>query len=488
MCIAVHPTLLCFHLPLSIQSSTRTRISGAMEAIKNRLKQLEDIEARLYLGKEATVQRRAREDEQVQLKRQEEDRDLLETLKERDQEEDVSTLRSPIRRSMADWSAQELRRKRRILSRSSFGLLAANFRDNESQVTTDTEYGPGTRGRTKVKRSATRNVPSSNSGRREYGLPSARDSQGRDLFTRPWDGKLVYLLCCVPNCGRARFPNALALRNHVCSHRGLHKIKGLIKNNTEAIEVCGQVAPGQEESSTTARDQAFEAAPVANITLADGLLSRPAGLDAYQHQSKASSWSNTDTEAGSGATLSGALERFKAQDFGRAYRTRFSYNGGQIGTRSRADEAAEVFNGFMSSGSEDSDDSDDSEDGFLQGRKIPADRIDQHKAATMATRPSTCLQTGATIGRTGAGTAMSDSASVRLVVDAQAVKKERSTTPSLIEEYSEGHASAKHLTPNLGAEFVATRKRPSSAPPVTPPSITKRLRISDEKVARLVRS
>lgn len=63
---------------------------NAMDAINNRLRRLEDIEQRLYLAKETTIQRRAREDEQSQLKRQEEDRHFLEALKERDQEEDVS--------------------------------------------------------------------------------------------------------------------------------------------------------------------------------------------------------------------------------------------------------------------------------------------------------------------------------------------------------------------------------------------------------------
>ena len=61
-----------------------------MEAINNRLRQLDDIETRLYLEKDATIQRRVREDEQLQRKRQEEDRGFLETLRERDQEEDVS--------------------------------------------------------------------------------------------------------------------------------------------------------------------------------------------------------------------------------------------------------------------------------------------------------------------------------------------------------------------------------------------------------------
>lgn len=72
------------------QGSTRLFMSNAMEAINDRLKQLEEIEKHLCLGKEATIHRRAEEDEQLQLRRQEEDRDFVETLRERDQEEDVS--------------------------------------------------------------------------------------------------------------------------------------------------------------------------------------------------------------------------------------------------------------------------------------------------------------------------------------------------------------------------------------------------------------
>lgn len=113
---------------------------------------------RLYLGQEATTQRSAREDRQLQLKRQEEHRDFLEALRERDQEED------------------ELRRRRRILSRSSFGHLAVGSRDDESQASTDVENWPVTRSETKVKRSASKIVPSSSSGRKDYGLPTARDS------------------------------------------------------------------------------------------------------------------------------------------------------------------------------------------------------------------------------------------------------------------------------------------------------------------------
>ena len=67
-----------------------------MEAVNNRLKYLEDVETRLYREKETTTQKRAREDEQLQYRRQEEDREFFEALGKRDQEEDVSLTHPPI--------------------------------------------------------------------------------------------------------------------------------------------------------------------------------------------------------------------------------------------------------------------------------------------------------------------------------------------------------------------------------------------------------
>lgn len=71
------------------QSLVRLLILNAIEAINNRPTQLEDIETRLYLGKDVNIQRRVREDEQLQRKRQKKDRDFHETLRERDEEKDV---------------------------------------------------------------------------------------------------------------------------------------------------------------------------------------------------------------------------------------------------------------------------------------------------------------------------------------------------------------------------------------------------------------
>ena len=75
---------------LTDQSSIHSLMPHAMEAINSRLMQLENIETGLYLQKKVTIQRRAQEDEQLQLKRQEEDRDFVEGLREKDQEEDAS--------------------------------------------------------------------------------------------------------------------------------------------------------------------------------------------------------------------------------------------------------------------------------------------------------------------------------------------------------------------------------------------------------------
>lgn len=466
-----------------------------MDAINNRLKQLENIETRLYIEKEATTQRRAREDEQLRLERQEEDRVFLESLREQDQEEDVSTVHSPIRRSMTELNAQELRRNRRILSRSSFGPFVAECY-YESQASTALDNGPVTRKKTKIKRLVSSTIPSSSSARKDYGRPTARDSQGMDLFTRPSDGKLVYLHCCVPGCEKANFPNAMALRNHVCSPVGLHKIRGLITSNSQAIEVCGKVAPGQREPSNTTEDQLFGAVPVANMTRAGVLPSPPAGSGGYHVQSKASSRSISNAEDRHGATLSKTPKPFKTKDLAGAYGTRCSHNGSQT-EPTTADEAAKIFDGFLSS---DSEDSDESEDQPSQGRRFPAHREDQLKAASRATNPSTRLGAGATSGRECAKTGEGNSALDILAVDDQAIKKERSTSPSLFIEQSECPPShdvvvvaqrgteANQMVPNTGSKSITTHKRACSVPPSRSPPTTKRLRVADGNLKRLVRS
>ena len=351
---------------------------------------------------------------------------------------------------MVERSAQELRQKRRILSRSSFGIPTLD--DDKCQASTDFDCGPVTRSKTKVKRSVKSAVPSSDSGRRDYGPPTPRDSQGRDLFTRPSDGKLVYLQCCVAGCGRSQFPNALALRKHVCSPAGLHKIKGLLMTNSQAIEVCGQVVSDPEELSVAAKDQPPSTAHVANVTRAGVLPSPSTNIDGYYLQNNTSPRSLSEVETRSGGTLSKALEPLKAQNLGRGCRMRRSRDGSQTESRVRSEEAADAFSGFTSSDSEDSDESE------AEPLKVPADRVDQHKAAKRDTNPPNGVRATATSVGNKAKTAGDNSASVALAVvlavDDPPIKRERSTSPSPLLELSEHHPSPKTLVVTLEAEQV----------------------------------
>lgn len=61
-----------------------------MEAISIRLEQLEHIETALYSLRQATIQRRSQEDNELQSKRRIEDGDYLQQLADHDREEDVS--------------------------------------------------------------------------------------------------------------------------------------------------------------------------------------------------------------------------------------------------------------------------------------------------------------------------------------------------------------------------------------------------------------
>ena len=62
-----------------------------MEAINNRLGQLENIEATLYIQRQAVIRHRLHEDGERETRRQKEDQAYLTALLDRDHEEDVRT-------------------------------------------------------------------------------------------------------------------------------------------------------------------------------------------------------------------------------------------------------------------------------------------------------------------------------------------------------------------------------------------------------------
>ena len=87
---------------------------------------------------------------------------------------------------------------------------------------------------------------------KEHGQPTTHDSLGRALYTRRSDGKLVYLRCLVQDCGRTDFKTVRALMRHVSDPRYAHKMAGIFKGNSHAIELCGVVAPGEDDLDSKA--------------------------------------------------------------------------------------------------------------------------------------------------------------------------------------------------------------------------------------------
>ena len=200
----------------------------------------------------------------------------------------------------------------------------------------------------------------------------------------------------------------------------------------------------------------------------------------------------SNAEANFGATLSKIMEPFRAQNSSRADMASMN-RGSPTGSKTRAQEAAEVFHGFMSS---DSENNDESEDSSSQDSEMPADKASQYKSARGATNACTSL-------RTDEG----ESALVVLAVDGQAIKKEPGTSLPPLLRPAEIPAGPKALVVPLEIEHVpkfeievnfmesntmgrpmATRKRDMSALAVAPATISKRPRLTGENLNRLMRS
>ena len=261
--------------------------------------------------------------------------------------------------------------------------------------------------------------------------------------------------------------------------------------NSQAIEVCGQAVSDDEELSVAVKDQPSSTAHVANVTRAGVLPSSSTNTDSYYLQNNTSSRSLSDTETRSGAMLSKALEPLKAQNVGGGRRMRRSRDGSKADSRMRSEEAVDTFSGFTSSDSEDSDESE------AEPRKLPADRVDQHKAAKRNIKTQDSVLTTATSVGNKAKIAEDHSASVVsvlvLAVDDSSIKKERSASPSPLLKLSEHHRSPKslvvaleaeqvpssgtnvnHLIPTLGIESIAiTRKGTGPGSRVTDPTTTR---------------
>ena len=222
--------------------------------------------------------------------------------------------------------------------------------------------------------------------------------------------------------------------------------------NSQAIEVCGQAVSDDEEVSVATKDQPSSTVHVANVTRVGVLPSSSSNTDGYCLQNNTSARSLFDAETRSGAMLSRALEPLKAQNPGRGRRMRRSRDGSQTDSRMRSEEAVDAFSGFTSSDSEDSNESE------AETLKIPAGRVDQHRAAKRNTKTPDSVRATATSVGNKANTTEDHSASVTSAlvsaVDDSSIKRERSASPSPLLELSKHHPSPKTLVVALEAEQV----------------------------------
>lgn len=125
--------------------------------------------------------------------------------------------------------------------------------DNHNIIGPPQRKKPATRGfgrkssrsATLTDRNQTQGAPEVPRVNQKHGRPNLVNSLGQALFTRESDGKLVYLECCVPGCGKTSFNTIHSLMCHVANPLS-HGLKGFLQNSTHAIEVCARVAPGQD--------------------------------------------------------------------------------------------------------------------------------------------------------------------------------------------------------------------------------------------------
>lgn len=68
-----------------------------------------------------------------------------------------------------------------------------------------------------------------------HGRPATYDNDGRALWKRPSDGRLVYLDCPAPDCGKSDF---VTLHGFMCHLTKKHKDRTL-GSQSRALEVCG---------------------------------------------------------------------------------------------------------------------------------------------------------------------------------------------------------------------------------------------------------
>ena len=258
----------------------------------------------------------------------------------------------------------------------------------------------------------------------------------------------MYLHCSVAACGRETFNTVVALRRHICDPNHRHKMNGMFTSNDHAIEVCGQVAPGQEDFHD---DTVLQPLRAAEVIMRTGNLT-PATMDT-ENEGAPSILLGSDTLVDSDRHSTTSQEATRVKDPGRAYRTSTTHQGGETEIRTRVQQAAQQFDSFLSSDLEDSDSDEDEITG-----QITADKIDQHRAAKGKVNPSSRPITGRELFDMCAEIGHQNTETLAQEVMDQLVKEECHESPSLFLEQADEYPNVKSLVtsneatsnPNLG--------------------------------------
>ena len=374
-------------------------------------------------------------------------------------------------------SHQELRRQRRELCRSSLTGDLVHRNPSETPRPLQVNNGPTTRSKAKGRGTASKSKPQSKVDHK--GLPTARDSQGNALWTRPSDGKLVYLNCPMEDCDRTSFINILAFRNHMSHAEGLHKLKRFSKSNDHAIETYGILAPGQEGPMGNVNVPTISVAPPAKMRSVGVLTPTASGSD---DETSSGLPLGSQTSVGSMGRSSTSSEAHRVKQLGRAYQST------SLQTRSRAQQAAQEFDGYLS------EESDDSDEDVSPTKRISRERIDQHQAARLRTPSSTLSLSKREVLDTRAEASQRAMDMVSQQSVEPALKEERNGSPLFVEWQLDGSPrpeSAAAVAVGSGEETVdkslmlatdalKNRKRAASELPTTPPPSSKRSCIEDE--------
>lgn len=294
-------------------------------------------------------------------------------------------------------------------------------------------------------------------------------------------------------CGRTTFETVEALRKHVSSPLHKHKMEGVFSSNGHAIELCGEVAPGQEGFDVTPILQSTGVAPIANMTHTELLPPTTTMSDYYSSDIGARFGVQTKVSVHSEGSSSISSAAVSASDLGKAYRTTCVNQDSSTDTRTRAQKAAEAFNGYLSS------DSEDEEEGEITA-PTASERIDQHIAKNAKPSTSHGHLTGAELYERCVDAERETNTLLTPEVVDPRIKEECRASPSLFLEQSPNAPSWSRLTSysentisteqgvapgeetsNRGADVSQKRKRAASSLPNTPATSGKRPRISDER-------